>query len=948
VKAGQPLSPRAVRRTVQLLYGLGRFGNVVVRTDPAADGQVAVVVECLPRRAVATLEVNNAAPRPVLDGVAVLAASGLAVGEELWPGRAEGAAERVRAAYERLGWRAARVEVRSDGERDAKVTIRVEEGRPTRVASLALGPDPGLQAARLAEVLATRQGAVLAQDALDADVRAVRARLRKEGYLRARVGAPTVRVDGELARIEIAVEAGPRVEFRFPGAAAFSSAELRAQLGLENEQLDAPAIEAAAGRVRAFYQANGFAAVRVAAAELAVPGHVAVVFRVDEGRRYRTRAVRFPSAAQRSEKWLQARLEEALAALPAREGPAALREDAERLARASGSPASVRSPAPVDVREVWDPASWDQATLRLVELYREDGFLAAAHEGTRVALDARAGTIDVEIRIREGVRTRVEAVAFEGNQTVPLPELVREARLSPGDPLSFGAIDATRNALLALYARRGRLYARVLDAEEFTSDRAQATVRFRIDEGPEVRIGSVVVAGARRTREEVVRDALALHPGDVYDPEAAARSQASLLRLGVFRSVGLRLADPDVPEATKDVTVELSERPWRSVGSGVGFSLANGPRAFVELSQPNLFGRALELVARAKVNYPLATFRPDLAGTAPVDRVEGRADVGLHDPKLRLLGLPLGGRFDAIAEDLHRPSYSLQRGSTIFGVDLPATSRVTLSLQYEVELDNIHRRNSVVILTQADVANLRNPDGTTALNTLRPIVALDYRDSSIHPRRGWLATGVADYVHSISFPGTSSFTHMLKLAGAVSGYLPIGSSSVLALSARGGRILSLSPDSLTIASKRFFLGGASSMRGYGEDGMIPEDVRAQVLDQVRACASSASGVACSDAARQLASGQAVTSEGGEYYMQGKMEVRFPLRESVEAGLFVDVGNLWLDPRLGSVADLRLNFGFGLRFLTPIGPAVLDLGVNPAPDTRLGEAYVAPHFSIGLF
>jgi outer membrane translocation and assembly module TamA len=66
------------------------------------------------------------------------------------------------------------------------------------------------------------------------------------------------------------------------------------------------------------------------------------------------------------------------------------------------------------------------------------------------------------------------------------------------------------------------------------------------------------------------------------------------------------------------------------------------------------------------------------------------------------------------------------------------------------------------------------------------------------------------------------------------------------------------------------------------------------------------------------------------------------------GVFADVGNLWLDPGEASLADLRVNLGMGLRFLTPIGPAVLDLGVNTSPDGRLGERYLAPHFSIGLF
>ena len=954
VRPGERLTPRALRRTVQALYGLGRFANVVARTAPApgAPGQVALVLECLPRREVGALRIVERASPPAMDEERARRATGLARGDELWPGRLDDVAARVREAYARRGYRKADVRVAATGEPRADVELTVVPGEPTRVASLALVP-AGAAPSALLQALATRPGAPLDLDALESDVRAVRARLRRDGFLRARVGSPGVRLDGEAARVEIPVEAGPRLEFRFEGASALAGSELRASLGLEAEQvLDAPAIEAAARRVRALYVARGYAAARVTAREIPSVARTSILFQIDEGKRHRVTSVIFPGADQKSASWLRARLDEALEALaPPDEG--GLAADAERLVRASGSTAAVRSRARVDPRDVWNPPVWDQAALRLVELYRAEGFLDAAHEGTRATLDARAGTVDVEVRLREGVRTRVHAIAFEGNRLVPEEELARASRLSPGDPLAYAEVEATRAALLALYGRRGHVYARIVDAEELSPDHARATVRFRIEEGPQVRVGSVVVNGARRTRHDVVREALSLHPGDVYDPEAAARSQAALLRLGVFRSVGLRLADPEVPDATKDLNVEVAERPWRTLAPGIGFSLANGPRAFVELVQPNLFGRALELSARAKVNYPLATlFGTEIRSDAKelekkqgLRRVEGRLELGLHDPRLKLFGASVGARIDAIGEQLHRAAYDLSRGSVIFGLDLPLASRVTLSLQDEVELDNIDKTNPVQTLTFLDVERLRFDDGLTALQSFRPVLALDFRDSSVYPRSGWLATATADYVHSVA---TSLFTHMLKLSGAISGYLPVGSRSVFAVTLRGGRVLPLERDSKTILPKRFYLGGASTMRGYGEEEMIPEDVRSAFLDQVRACASSISGFGCSAVANQLANGQTLVSPGGEAFALLKGELRFPLREGIEMGTFVDAGNLWLDPQRVSLDDLRVNVGLGLRFLTPIGPAVLDFGVNVSPDSRLREKYLAPHFSIGLF
>ena len=141
---------------------------------------------------------------------------------------------------------------------------------------------------------------------------------------------------------------------------------------------------------------------------------------------------------------------------------------------------------------------------------------------------------------------------------------------------------------------------------------------------------------------------------------------------------------------------------------------------------------------------------------------------------------------------------------------------------------------------------------------------------------------------------------------------------------------------------------AIALRNRWRRQMIPEDLRGQILSQVRACASSPSRLACSDAAKQLAAGQTLISVGGEAFLLGKAEFRFPLHDTVELGFFADYGNLWSDPDETSFLDLRLNLGFGLRVLTPIGPAVLDVGFNVSPDERLGESYAAPHFSIGLF
>jgi outer membrane protein insertion porin family len=837
--------------------------------------------------------------------------------------------------------------------------MTVLPGAPTRVARVALEGAEAPAAAALIGGLRMRPGEILDEDALAEDARTLVARLRGSGRRRAHANPPRV-LDGEGGvEVIFPVDAGPPMSLTVGGNGTFTSAQVEEALGLAPEDsYDPPSLEAAVERLRAFYRARGFAAVQVAWREASGDRGVGVTIRIDEGRRYRLRHVGFTGATYRDEPWLRERL----FAIIEEDGGAADTVAADRrrelLLSVAGEQPGMEPPQPLAPRDRWDEGIWERAVGRLVDWYRNEGFLDAEHSGTTLELDRRAGTIDVTIQLTEGSRTFVESISFEGNGAISLPELARQARLAPGAPWSWEAIEGTRGALLRLYAGRGYLFARVEVREIPGAVAGTARVHYRVIEGPRVRLGRIVVTGNRRTEDDVVRGALSVAESDWYDPEAVARSQSSLLRLGVFRSVALRLREPEIPEEVKDLSVELSERPWQTLAPGVGFSIANGPRAFIEWQRPNLFGRAIELAVRSKVNYPLETFRPDLVGVSPADRVEGRADAGLRFQRFNLFSLPLGARLDAIGERLNRRAYRLTRASTIAGLDLALTGQAALSLQYEVEIDQIKKGQAAGFITQADLERLRFDEGVTLLQSIRPAFTLDYRDNSAHPHRGWFGSGSVEWARSIGnprehllfglIPGSDIKSDFLKVAGTLSGYLPVGGGSTLALSVRGGRVFPLDPASRTIVPRRFFLGGASTMRGWAEEEMIEEDMRGPIAAEARACQISLTDPACTERGRRVAAGGSAVSEGGEAFILVKAEVRLPLKGSLEAGFFADLGNLWLNPHAASFTQLRADIGVGLRFVTPIGPAAFDLGFNVTPDSRLHERIVAPHFTVGLF
>lgn len=963
VEAGEPLSAQATRRTVQRLYQGGRYRNVVIRAVPApapegAAGEwVRVVVEALPIRRLADVQIR--VDGRGADPGAIRAAAGLEPGGAFDDGDLAVAEGKVRAALSRRGYRSPQVSASARGDREVAVELVVAPGEPVRVAAVYLAGehDPRLQG--ILAGLGTRPGVLLDEDVLAADVKRLRAELQARGHRRARVSAPVVKVDGRAATVALPVEAGPRMVFLFRGQRDVPADVLARELGFEEGQpVDLPAVNGAVDRLVSFYRARGYAAARVEAREVRRGGDLAVVFHVEEGLVYRLDEVAVDGLTFREPAAIRRRLAELLDE-DAPE-PATLDADEARAVLLSAPAARPAATPPSALRphEALDDGPWDRAAERLVDEWRARGFLETVYLGASTTLDARTRAARTTLRFREGPRTFVDAIGFEGNAAVKLPELARESRLSPGAPLEEEKVEATRNAILRIYLSRGYLYARVEAREQLDRERHAAVVRFVISEGPQVRVGRVLVNGNRHTREAIVRRALSVAEGDVYDPEAINRSQAALLRLGVFQSVGLRVQDPEVPQDTKDLSVELAERPWATLSQGIGFSIAQGPRTFLEWGQPNLFGRALGLTARGKVNYPLTEFRPDLRTRTPAERIEGRADVGLRAPGLPLVRIPGSARGDLIGEILHRKAYDLRRATVVTGVEVAAASHVTASLQYEVEVARIDKTEAAEgDRTAAELQDLKYSDGVTTLHAVRPTLTVDYRDNATHPHRGWLATGAVEVAHSLGtpgdrillglLPGSQIHTNMLKLSGTTSAYLPVGA-TVLALSLRGGRVFPLDGRSETVIPRRFFMGGANTMRGFNEEEMIPEDLRDELDADATQCRDTDPATPCTESGRRIAGGLRPVSAGGETFVLGKAELRLRLRGNLEGGLFADVGNLWLDPGSARLQDLRANVGFGIRFVTPIGPAALDLGFNVTPDERVNEALYAVHFTIGLF
>jgi outer membrane translocation and assembly module TamA len=154
----------------------------------------------------------------------------------------------------------------------------------------------------------------------------------------------------------------------------------------------------------------------------------------------------------------------------------------------------------------------------------------------------------------------------------------------------------------------------------------------------------------------------------------------------------------------------------------------------------------------------------------------------------------------------------------------------------------------------------------------------------------------------------------------------------IAVSVRGGRILQLQMNSKTYPDRLFFLGGADSMRGFLTDSLVPEDIAQEIINP-------------SNPQNRLTIDD-VRIRGGDVFINPRVEWRIPVSGIWECGIFLDTGNVWVEPEKFNPFILRYSAGAGLRAATPIGPVAFDYGVNLI--RREWEDRGNFHFSIGLF
>ena len=503
-------------------------------------------------------------------------------------------------------------------------------------------------------------------------------------------------------------------------------------------------------------------------------------------------------------------------------------------------------------------------------LYLYEGFLNANidHELNFDSIDMR---VDIFLKITEGEQHFVETIALDGNEIFTSESLVQKITMRPGQIFDPRKITADNYVIRYLYDDLG--YCDIKVESEYRVEDERVFVTHTVAEGTKQFVGQIEILGLRHTDTSVVVRQLNMAHGDVFRYARILDSQRRLYRLGVFMAIRTQVENSKIPDH-KDIRLLLTEREWMAVNLRAGYGTRDLLRFGFGITHYNMFGRAWQGSLEGKVSF-----------------VEQRVSTNVTFPRTILLQGKLGfGFFFKRLEEIGYETQSLG-GNIVTRFDLGFSE---LSAKYEVERISTY-------YTDGD---------STQRDLLHGIIVgwlRDKRDDPFYTTRGNYVNANFE-VSGILFPSDVDY---VRPTAQIRFYRSFAS-VVFGVAFKAGMVKPFAPTIEVPVYKRFYCGGSSSVRGYGERAIGPVDENDNPL-------------------------------GGRFLGEFSTEVRFPLYRMLGGVVFIDGGNIWQEydeiPQ-----GLRWGVGAGVRLRTPLGSVRLDYGFKL--DRREDESKGSLHFAIG--
>jgi outer membrane protein insertion porin family len=490
--------------------------------------------------------------------------------------------------------------------------------------------------------------------------------------------------------------------------------------------------------------------------------------------------------------------------------------------------------------------------------------------------------IQIEIEIVEGPQYRLGNIDFKGDVLTTKEDLFKVLKIKRNDVYRNSVIRREINALTGLFSNQGYAYVEILPETSVDSKNLLVNITFDITKKKRVSFEKIQITGNTKSRDKVIRRELRVAEGELYNGTQLNKSRDRLKRLGFFKEVDFTTSQGSTDEKI-NLDIKVEEAPTGAFSFGAGYSSIESLVGTASVSDRNLFGLGYSGALIFRLGYQVRDIR-----------------LSFTDPYF--LGYPYAAGFDLYSEnrEFDTYSYKITGGDLRFGKEL--TEDIRADAMYKLETINVFD------IDEGASRFIKEQEGRKTTSSIALTFSMDTRDSYYAPSRGSR--------HSLSLENAGGIlggdNYFVRVSGESSWFFPLPLNTVLNLRGKAGFIEPYSGREAPIYEK-FFVGGLYSIRGF-EYGMAgPIDENEEPLGALKMIVFNS-------------------------------ELLFPLSRELglRGAVFWDIGKGF--DRFSDIAPLKTGAGVGIRWFSPMGPILVNLGFNLHPGK--GEKTRVFDFSAG--
>jgi outer membrane protein assembly factor BamA len=570
-----------------------------------------------------------------------------------------------------------------------------------------------------------------------------------------------------------------------------------------------------------------------------------------------------------------------------------------------------------------DPLALEADRERIEVYLRAHGY-SSAQVAPALVRPHRPGSVDIVFDIIQGPPTHIRSLQIIGFDSFD-KNANRKLRSQPARIFVHSDYLADKQLLLDGARARGHAWAEVNGKVLIDRAAQTADITLELVPGPLVRFGRVEVRDAQRTRPATIARRVAIAAGARYSPAALEEARRRLAAVGLFSTLDVECEKDPARDDVCNVLVTVSETRPNELKLSGGFGLEaqlTSVHAQLAWTRHGWLGGLRTLSLRLAPAWVATPALWNLKRQGP----GGTAEAQLLQPDwpwptatlTATAGYDLGIDY---AYQFHGPRLQLALAQPLWH------DHLHIQLAYDFQALFFFATDPAILGDPVQAGRLYGYVDPYRLGFVQELIALDLRDRPLDAHRGLYAAVAAEQGGAWSL-GELQYE---KLQPELRGYVPLGSRVVFAARVAYGQLFSQGELGSPI-TRRFFLGGPDSHRGFSYDRLAP----------------------------QVASrpGVAAVPVGGDQMVLAQAELRSDLLQIagswVAMALFVDAGDATAANKL-DVTQLHYATGAGLRVKTALGVLRTDLGVrlnrlasaqpdgaaNPDPGQRL-----AVHVSFG--